>query len=585
LHCDLDLGGRRWSSTQDLIVAPPNGLALYERIGQRRAVGVWGHLYSVHSARSWGVGDLTDLGGLIEWAASLGLEFVGINPLHATDNAASEVSPYYTLSRLYRNPIYLDPKAAVERAGSLDGRAWLATPALLKQRSELHALRRVDYAQAFELKRPVLLAAYRAFATRHLGQGTPLDRAYNEYRRTQGPRLQRFAIFSALREHFVVRGGAPDWHAWPLEYRDAASPAVASFAEEQREKVDFQAFLQFELELQLGQCARKAHDCGMPIGLYGDLALGDAPFSADVWARPDLYANGANVGAPPDPYSDRGQDWGLAPFNPLGLRADRYQTWRALLQQSLRHCGLLRIDHVMGLARQFWVPQGASATEGGYVRYPLDDLLGILALESRRAGALVVGEDLGVVPEGFRELMADNAVSRSQVLYFQQGPDGEPMGAATYARSALATIGTHDLPPVAGFWRGTDLQVRRRAGNIADDAALVDAMRAREADKAKLLELLRREGLLPAAAPGAPDPSVETLVEALNLLLAGSGSQLIGISLDDLTLEHESLNTPATNLREDPNWSRKSSLSLDELRNDERIRALVWRIRQRAHDA
>lgn len=583
LHCELDVGGRRSSSTQDLIVAPPNCLQLFERIGQRRAVGVWGHLYSVHSARSWGVGDLTDLSSLIEWAAHLGLEFVGINPLHATDNASSEVSPYYTLSRLYRNPIYLDPKAAVERAGSLDGRAWLATPALLKQRAELQALRRVDYAQAFELKRPVLLAAFRSFALRHIDHATALGQAYAQYRKAEGQRLERFAIFNTLREHFVSRGGAPDWHAWPAEYRDAASPAVATFAQEQRDKVEFHAYLQFEFEHQLGQCARTARDIGMPIGLYGDLALGDAPFSSDVWSRPDLYANGANVGAPPDPYSDRGQDWGLAPFNPLGLRADRYQTWRALLQQSLRHCGLLRIDHVMGLARQFWVPAGASAVEGGYVRYPLADLLGILALESRRAGALVVGEDLGVVPDGFRELMADNAVSRSQVLYFQHGTDGNPLPGAQYARNALATVGTHDLPPIAGFWRGTDLQVRRRAGNIADDTALVAAQRARELDKQKLLALLRTERLLPPASDNAAEPTVEALVEALDMLLAGSASQLIGLSLDDLTLEQDALNTPATFLPDQPNWSRRSSLSLDDLRNDDRIRALVWRLRQRAH--
>lgn len=583
LHCELDVAGRRWSSSQDLIVAPPNCLQLFERIGQRRAVGVWTHLYSVHSARSWGVGDLTDLTSLVEWAAHLGLEFVGINPLHATDNAASEVSPYYTLSRLYRNPIYLDPRAAVDRVGSLDGSAWLATPALSKQRSELQALKRVDYAQVSELKRPVLLAAYRSFAARHLGQSTALGIAYADYRKTQGQRLQRFAIFTALREHFVQRGGAPDWHAWPVEYRDAASPAVAAFAEEQREKVEFQAYLQFEFEHQLAQCARTAHDIGMPIGLYGDLALGDAPFSADVWARPDLYANGANVGAPPDPYSDRGQDWGLAPFNPLGLRADRYQTFRALLRQSLQHCGLLRIDHVMGLARQFWVPAGLSAVEGGYVRYPLQDLLGILALESRRAGALVVGEDLGVVPDGFRELMADNAVNRSQVLYFQQGPSGEPLPGAAYAPNALATVGTHDLPPIAGYWRGTDLQVRRRAGNIADDAALEAAQRGRDLDKAKLLALLRHERMLPPAAPGSADPPLDQLVEALHMLLAGGASQLVGVSLDDLTLEHESLNTPATFLADQPNWSRRSSLTLDDLRNDERIRSLVWRLRQRAY--
>jgi 4-alpha-glucanotransferase len=590
LHCDLEFGGKHWSSTQDLIVAPPHCLGLSERIGQRRAVGVWTHLYTVHSQRSWGIGDLSDLGSLLDWAASLGLEFVGINPLHAADNLGGEVSPYYTLSRLYRNPIFLAPESAVERAGSLDGRALLATAEIQAQRGAVQAQDRVDYAQVHALKRAVLQAAFRTFSARHRDQNTELGRAYATYRRNEGQRLDRFAVFCALREHLTQsRAGAEDWHAWPAGYRDPDSPAVAAFAAEQREQVEFHAYLQFEFEQQLAACERGARAAGMPIGVYGDLALGDAPFSADVWARQDLYANGANIGAPPDPYSDTGQDWGLSPFHPLGMRADRYRTWRALLRQSLQHTGLLRIDHVMGLARQFWVPTGALATEGGYVRYPLADLLGILALESRRAGALVVGEDLGVVEEGFRETMEENAVNRSQVFYFQYGHDGVPLKGSDYARNALATVSTHDLPPVLGFWEGVDLQVRRRAGNIPDDAALAQALETRQHDKAKLLLLLRGEGLLAAAsepAPGDPqEPSMAALVEAVHLFLASSASRLIGIALDDLTLERDALNVPATRLAQAPNWARRSSLSLEELRSDERIRALVWAIRQRAAGA
>jgi 4-alpha-glucanotransferase len=592
LRCDLELGGRRWSSTQDLIVAPPHCLGLSERIGKRRAVGVWTHLYTVHSQRSWGIGDLSDLSSLLDWASNLGLEFLGINPLHAADNQAGEVSPYYTLSRLYRNPIFLAPERAVERSGSLDGRALLATAEVQALRSAVQAHSRVDYAKIDALKRTVLQAAFRTFNGRHRDQNTELGRAYTAYRQREGQPLGRFAVFSALREHLLrSQPGSQDWHAWPVSYRDPDSPAVAAFAAEQREQVEFHAYLQFEFEQQLAACERTARGAGMPIGLYGDLALGDAPFSADIWARQDLYANGANVGAPPDPYSDTGQDWGLAPFHPLGMRADRYRTWRALIRQSLQHTGLLRIDHVMGLGRQFWVPTGALATEGGYVRYPLADLLGILALESRRAGTLVVGEDLGVVPDGFRETMADNAVNRSQVLYFQYGHDGVPLGSRDYARNALATVSTHDLPPVVGFWQGVDLQVRRRADNIPDDAALAQALRMREHDKARLLQLLRREGLLPGAGePGqvagvVQEPSMAELVEALHLFLAGSASRLIGIALDDLTLERDALNVPATRLADAPNWARRSRLSLEELRADERIRALVWAIRQRAAEA
>jgi 4-alpha-glucanotransferase len=332
--------------------------------------------------------------------------------------------------------------------------------------------------------------------------------------------------------------------------------------------------VQCELEAQLGACAQAARDCGMSLGLYGDLALGDAPFSADVWARPEHYVQGVSVGAPPDPYSDAGQEWGLVPFHPLALREDRYGTFRALVRQAFRHTGVLRIDHVMGLGRQFWVPAGRPATEGAYMRFPLADLLGVLALESRRAGALVVGEDLGVVPEGFRELMAEKNILRSQVMYFERKP-GWQHHPTYYARGAIATASTHDLPPLHGYWLGHDLQVRRRSGNIASDEALAQAEAERAQARADLLGILRYEKLLPE---GPDDPPIDALVEAVYVLLAGAASRLVGVALDDLTLEREALNTPASFLPDAPNWSRRSRLSLEQLAADPRIQALVARL-------
>jgi 4-alpha-glucanotransferase len=310
----------------------------------------------------------------------------------------------------------------------------------------------------------------------------------------------------------------------------------------------------------------------MPIGMYGDLAVGDAPFSGDVWAQPDAYASGVSIGAPPDLYSDRGQDWGLAPFNPLELRRARYQPIRALLRAAFAHMGALRIDHVMGLGRQFFVPHGGDARQGGYVRFPLADLLGIVALESRRARALVIGEDLGVVPDGFREQMAHNGLLRSQVLYFEHAAP------RSYAQGALATLSTHDLPPLLGFWTGYDLELRRRAGNIADDAALARARDERERFKAHLLGLLREENLLPA---DAANPPPELVCEALQLLLAGSASRCVAFALDDLTLEREPLNVPAATLPGAPNWSRRSSLTLEQIASSDRIGELLYRATQR----
>jgi 4-alpha-glucanotransferase len=320
----------------------------------------------------------------------------------------------------------------------------------------------------------------------------------------------------------------------------------------------------------------------MAIGLYGDLALGDAPFAAEVWAHPELYARGVSIGAPPDAYSDLGQNWGLSPLDPLALRRDRFRFAVRLLRNAFRHVGALRVDHVMGLTRQFWIPAGASGAAGAYVRFPFEELAGIIALESRRAGALVVGEDLGVVPGGLRERMAELALLRSQVLYFEREDNGEPRLPRHYARAALATVATHDLPPIAGYWQARDLVLRRRAGNIASDEALQRMRAEREHAKAGLLGLLRREGLL---AKGPEEPSIEELVLALCLLLASAESRLICVALDDLTLERDALNVPATALADQPNWSRRSSSSIEELVRDPRVAELLRLVKERARQA
>ncbi len=578
LRCRLERDGETRELDQTLIVAPSTCLRLEELIGERRAPGAWGHVYSLRSRHSWGIGDLGDLNALVRWAGDAGLELVGINPLHATFCSAGEVNPYYPMSRLYREPLYLDVMAVLERAGVTAQEARALTAAL--GAAQPSAPPHVDYPRVLEAKRRALEAAYRAFALHHRGKSSELGRAYAAYRSREGEALRVFATFCALRDALSADDPrCSDYRAWPEPLRDPRRPAVAAFAHEHADAVDFHAYLQFELEHQLRACRRAARGCGMSIGLYGDLALGDAPASADVWARPSLYARGVQIGAPPDAYSDRGQNWGLIPFNPLALHADRYRALSALLRQAFRHVGALRIDHVMGLLRQFWVPEGAPASEGAYVRFPFEDLAGVLALESRRAGALVVGEDLGVVPDGLRERMRESAMLRSQVLYFEHESASVLRHPRDYARAAFATVGTHDLPTLAGFFQGRDLLLRRRAGNIESDEALARALAQREQAKAGLLSLLRAEGLLPAQPE---DPSIEALTEAVYVLLAGAESRLIGLALDDLTLERDGLNLPAATLPEQPNWSRRSSLSLEQLAVDARIARLVRLVTERA---
>jgi 4-alpha-glucanotransferase len=560
--------------TQDLIVVPGRCLSASELIGERRALGLWTHVYTLASRSNAGIGDLRDLRELVAWSAEQGIDFVGINPLHAADNDAAEVSPYYPLSRSFRNPIYLDLDAAVERAGAAEAAVRLGEADVAREAAELRALPRVHYARVWALKRRVLESVHAAFVGRHRARDTPLGRAYTAYREREGRSLTEFATFCALREQLsAAAADQRDFRVWPEPWRDARSAQVERFAAEHEQAIDFHAYLQFELEQQLASCQHTARAHGMAVGLYGDLAVGDAPFAADVWARPDLYARDARIGAPPDPYSDTGQDWGLTPMNPLALRADRYRAFRALLRRAFRHTGMLRIDHVMGLARQFWVPAGATAAQGAYVQFPQAELFGLVALESRRARALVVGEDLGVVPDGFRERMRESAMLRSQVLYFERNDRGAFTSPQHYAVQALATVSTHDLPPLAGFLAGRDLAVRRKAGNLGSDQALADALAERRRAAGELIALLRSEGLLPEHG----DPQLADIADGLHRLLARGAPRLVGIALDDLTLEHDSLNTPAASLVEAPNWSRRSRQDLADLTRSEPVRAAIRR--------
>ena len=567
LRCEVGLRDAVLTCEQSLIVVPETCVTPDDVLGERSALGVWAHLYALRSAHDAGIGDLGDLKRLCTWAAGLGADFIGINPLHDTDDLAREVSPYFPHSRLYANPIYLELGPALARAGGPDLLARLGDSVHRSTSAELSARARTDYAAALAVKRPLLEAAHHAFVAAHRGKDTNEGRAYAAYLSEQGDALRSFALCSALRERLGTEVAR-----WPLQYRNARSTEVARFATEHAEAIDFHAYLQHELALQLAECQDAARTAGMRIGLYGDLAVGDAPSSAELWARPELFARGVSVGAPPDAYSDEGQSWGLLPLHPRALRRDGYRHFRAIMRQALRHAGALRIDHVMGLMRQFWVPSGGSARDGAYVRYPLADLLGIVALESRRANALIVGEDLGLVPAGFRERMAQHGLLRSQVLCFERDERGELLAPEGYARGALLTAGTHDLPPLLGYVAARDLTLRRSAGAFASDEAAAAAFDERARFGRELVDLLRRLDLLPHEAD---EPAPAALVRAVCSLLARSSARLVAVALDDLTLELEPLNTPGVSLQATPNWSRRSSLTLEQLMADPRVQLLL----------
>ena len=496
----------------------------------------WGwaaQLYGVRSVESWGIGDLADLRRLARWSAvELGAGALLINPLGASIPVLpQEPSPYFPSSRRYRNPIYLrieevpgaaEPHADIERLAGL-GRA-------------LTADRRIDRDQVYRLKLEALGRLWSRFGG---------DPAFERYCVAEGAGLVDFATFSALAEHHG-RG----WHGWPEEHRHPASPGVARFRAAHEDRVRFHQWLQWLADEQLRQAAES-------LRVIQDLPIGVDANGADAWAWQDLMALGVSVGAPPDDFSPRGQDWGLPPFIPHRLRSARYEPFVQTIRAALRHAGGLRIDHVMGLFRLFWIPRGMATTEGAFVRYPVDDLLAIVALESHRARAFVVGEDLGTVEAGVRERLAAQRVLSYRLLWFEPDPP------ARYPELALAAVTTHDLPTIAGLWTGADLAAQRALGwNPNEDGLRSMCVRVRAVT-----------GLDESAA-------VPEVIERTHRLLGGAPSMIVTATLEDALAESERPNLPGTTT-ERPNWSLALPASLEELEAHPLPRAIAGALRGR----
>jgi len=567
-------GGEQVSGEQLWVAHPSSCLRVSELLGPRRGFGIWTQLYSLRSARDWGIADLSDLGRLVAWSGEQGAAYVGINPLHALRNRGYDISPYAPVSRLYRNAIYIDVTAVPELGESAEAQARLESAALREALAKLRAVRHVDYDAVVALKEPLLAQLHSTFARLHRDRESARGRAYAAFLKRSGAALTDFATFMALQRHLAATDGA-DWRAWPAAYRDPGASAVREFRDEHFEEFDLHRYLQFELDRQLQNVAASA---ALPIGLYGDLAIGTAAGGADPWSFPGLFLEGAHVGAPPDDYSLEGQDWGLPPVDPRRLREDAYRYWILLVQSVLEHMGAIRIDHVMGLFRQYWVPAGLPATEGAYVSYPARDLLGILALESRRRGALIVGEDLGTVPRALPSVLERWGILSSRVLYFQRDRAGNFRSSRSYPKRALVTANTHDHPPLAGFWAGRDLELRRQVGSIASDEELAGLQAERERERQALVHRLSAEACLTDAADPGGYPQ---LCAAVHRFLSQTGAPLIGLWLDDLVGETDPVNMPGIGVDRYPSWSRRLGRDLESLGEDVDVRRAVEAVAER----
>ena len=571
IRLTLSASADEWASEQTLIIVPSRCTSPDELLGDDDAFGIVANLYTVRSGRNWGIGDLTDLSALGDWAAAEGADFLGLSPLHALRNRDGDISPYNPVSRLYRNPIYIDIERIPELANAGSLRDRISSPDM---RAELDALRDapfIRYDDIIAAKRTALDALHRVFGEQARGSsvGGERARAYAEFVAREGDALSDFALWMTLAE---LPEYGPDWRAWPIELRDPHGTAARRLAERHAERVELHRWLQFEIDRQLGETARRTRGAGMRIGLYNDLAIGSSPGGADTWANQELFVATASVGAPPDPYAAAGQNWQFPPIEPAALRASGYRYFVDLLRAALRHAGALRIDHVLGLFRLFWIPNDDTESAGAYVRYPTADLLGIVALESVRHRALVIGEDLGTVPPEVAPALEKWGILSSRVLEFERDARGAFRRAGDYPPLSLATANTHDLAPIDGFWNGRDIELRRDAGLIADDGAAACARSSRERERVALVELLASEGVLPT--PSAPE-SGAALRAAVHAFLCRTPSRLVGLSLDDLSGETEPVNLPGTTREQFPSWTRKMKRTLESLTTSEDVRAAI----------
>ncbi len=583
-------GGTNTESTFRLIVAPGR---CYIPDDLQQGVRWWGvalQLYSLRSHHNWGVGDFRDLGAVIEWIGKrLGAAVIGLSPLHALKNTKPyHISPYSPSSRLFLNDLYIDVTQVPECWTGSDVESRLADPLF---RARIEAARQcdfVDYNAVKSTKREVLDLCYRIFLRDHfegvepeLKPKTDRGKSFLHFTEQEGESLEQYALFQALEEE---RQSAPSasviWEDWPEPYRTRRSDALEEFRLRQMPRVRFFQYLQWLAAEQLLEAVKKTHEAGMPIGLYLDVALGSERYGADGWLNQEVLAFKADCGAPPDALGPKGQNWGISPLDPLRLRASGYRYFIELLRNNLRYGGAIRVDHVMALFRLFWIPRGLPPTMGTYVHYRDDELLAILAWESVRAKAVVIGEDLGTVPDWVRDRLGTAGVLSYRVFYFEREHRGNWKLPTHYPAQSLAVVTTHDLPTLSGYWEGVDIETRAALGLFPSEEARNAMWAERHREKTGILAALKSEGLLPSGVPDDPTqvPMMTTeLMEGIHQYLARSPAAIVLANIEDVIGIRCQANLPGT-VDQHPNWCRKLNLAVEDLAQDssfERLASLL----------
>ncbi len=555
---------------------------------------MWGpsvQLYTLRTQHNWGIGDFGDLKQLVSDIAARGGDFVGLNPIHSLFPANPEgASPYSPSSRRWLNVLYIDVSSVPEFALSADAQQKVGSSEFQLRLQKARDAHWVNYTEVADLKMSVLPLLFNEFKKRHLDNESERARLFLDFVEQGGDSLLHQAAFDAIHADLHQQdSNVWGWPVFPEEYRRFENAAVQKFITEKNEQVQLYMYLQWLADTQINEAQALAEEKGMSVGLYRDLAVGVADSGSETWADEDSLVLDASIGAPPDILGPLGQNWGLPPLNPQTLKANSYDAYIQLLRANMKHCGSLRIDHVLGLLRLWWIPKGEDATKGAYIYYPVEDMLAILALESHRHQCSVIGEDLGTVPDEIVAILRDAGVHSYKVFFFETAEDGGFISPKHYAEQSMSALCTHDMPTLRGFWHCDDLKMGQEIGLYPDAAQLEQLFNDRLECKQGIIDSVAWHGYLPEGVgrDASKVPMDSYLSEALQLHVGAGASTLLSVQLEDWLEMDKPVNIPGT-VDEYPNWRRKLSMNLDELFAQESVNRIATRlteVRAKASDS
>lgn len=565
-----------------LIIAPK---ACYKQPAIEQDKKMWGpsvQLYTLRSQNNWGIGDFSDLKSLVSKIAQRGGDFVGLNPIHSLFPAnPEEASPYSPSSRRWLNILYIDIPAVPEYALSNKAQQLVESNEFQARIEQARSCEWVDYSTVTELKMQVLPILFNTFKTNHLEKNSERARAFLNFVENGGKSLLAQATFDALHAHFSAENkNVWGWPRFPKKFQAFDKRAVQDYIKQNSDQINFYMYLQWLADTQIGEAQVLTQEKGMRVGLYRDLAVGVASSGCETWSDSDNLVTDVSIGAPPDVLGPQGQNWGLPPLNPQVLKETGYDAFIKLLRSNMPHCGALRIDHVLGLLRLWWIPQGKGATEGAYVYYPVEDMLAILALESHRHQCSIIGEDLGTVPEEITHLLQEAGIHSYKVFFFETSKtDSGYISPAHYPKQSMSAICTHDMPTLRSYWHCMDLELGKDLGLYPDNDQLAGLYTARIHNKQGVLDSVNGHGHLPntIGRDALYVPMDSYLAEALQIHMAAGSSSLLSVQLEDWLEMDKPVNIPGTST-EYPNWRRKLSLNIEYMFNNEKINQVTSRL-------